>query len=257
MIAAPAVVALLQAAGSAEAAYRAGLELYQQGQAEEARVYFERAVKAAPTARHWRALGTTDASLGYYDRAEAALAQACRLDPQEEGACYHHGRVLFALDRFEAALAALEAALRVEPNPWRVRVVMAQALEPLGRAAEAEAHYRRAIELAGDSAADPDPQFHLGIFLFRQGRTEEAARELQGAVKRNPESAETRYRLARALIPLGRLQDAIWQLRHAVELNHRHTEAHRLLAQVYRRVGRPADAERHAQLAAQGSATSR
>jgi len=244
---------LLLAAQAAGTYYQQGVDLYQKGRADEARVHLKRAVEQEPSARHWKALGVLEASVRQYAEAEPALREACRLDPKEQDACYYWGRALYALDRFQASLAALEQALAIDRQPGRAHLGMAQALEALGRAAEAERQFRRAVELGAGASADLDPRLHFGIFLYRQGRTEEAIGRLRSA---RP-SARTHYNLGRALFQQGRLDEAERQLRDAIRLDPAYAEAHLQLAGLYRRLGRVEDAERHAKQADQGSRSSR
>ncbi len=232
----------------------------QAGRLMEAESALRRLVQQHPaSARAWKALGVVYASTGSYILAEPAFREACRIDPGEPDACYYHGRSLYALDRFEASLEVLQRALMRDPQPWRVYLGIAQAQEALGQAEKAEKNFRRAMELGATGRVSPDlhPRLHYGIFLLRQGRTQQAAGELHKVAQELPGLARARYELGRSLLQLGRTEEAATELRKAVELKPGDAAAHRLLSKAYARLGRTEDARRHAELAAQGSRTSR
>jgi tetratricopeptide (TPR) repeat protein len=230
--------------------YQRGIKLLEERKLDEAAAILAKAVELSPTARAWKALGVVHATRQDYALAEPAFRQACRLDPREEGACYFHARSLYALDRYEESLHVLERVEAVDRDPSRVQLGFAQALEALGRAREAEARFRKAIEQHRTSAPDLDPRLHFGVFLFRQGRLSEALSQFERLLKAGPESARLRYHLGRTLYQLDRIEEAEQHLKRAVELNPSDTASHLLLSKVYTRQGRLEEAERQAKAGA-------
>lgn len=221
--------------------FERGMALLGQGQSKAAAELFSRATVARPQdARAWKALGVAHATSGDYEAAEPAFARACALAPRLEDACYYHGRALYALNRFEASLEALKKAARGA----KVDLGEAQALEALGRAAEAERAFQRA--LGGDPAAPGA----YGLFLVRQGRVDEAIPVLQSAVEKAPRMPEPRVYLGRALLEKGRIAEAAASLEQAIALAPNHGQAHLLLAKAYVRLGRAAEAQPHFEAAA-------
>lgn len=237
--------------------YRRGVEAFEQGRHEEAINLLSQAAKLNPRdAQAWKVLGVVHAARGDYREAEAPFAQACRLNPRLPDGCYYHGRALYMLNRFEAALAPLERALRVDPIRGRAETAIAESLEALGRAAEAETRFLAAIARR-DSAAER-ARTAYARFLIRAGRTEDALAPLREALTGNPDSAEAHFQMGRALQQLDRLHVALPHLERAAALDPQRAPIRLLLARVYRRLGRPADAEREetAARALQGSFTS-
>jgi tetratricopeptide (TPR) repeat protein len=212
--------------------------------------HFEIAVKLEPkrAATH-RALGTVHAAMENYTLAKPPLERACELDPKDPDACYYLGRTLYALNRFEASLDAMEIALKAGEKPGRVYQGMGQAHEALGNATAAEKHFRKAVDLAW-----PDARTIYGVFLFRQGRVGDARNMLEQAVKAQPNSARARMELGRALLQQNRVEEALPHLQRAIELDGSSGAAHLLLGKTYQRLGRIAEAERHL---VQGSRTAR
>jgi tetratricopeptide (TPR) repeat protein len=240
------LLALLQ-----ETEFERGSGLFRRGKFREALEAFEQAVAKAPTANHLKALGTVHAAMENYLAAEGPLGQACALNPNEEDACYYHGRSLYALDRYEASLVSLGKAKAGGSRPWRVSLAIGQALEALGRAAEAEAEYRKSILEAPSKPANADmdnPRADYGLFLYRQGRIEEAIGMLDAAVKTDA-SPRALYLSGRAYLQAGRLKEALARLEMAIQRNPAYAEAHNSISQAYRRLGRLEDAERHSRLA--------
>ena len=104
-----------------------------------------------------------------------------------------------------------------------------------GRAAEAEAKYRRAVEMSPGN----DVAWHmLGIACVQQGRAREAAAAIFRAVKINPSEAAYASNLGNVLSSLGRVEDAVVAYRRAVGLRPEFAEAWNNLGIGLHRLGR-------------------
>ncbi len=245
--------ALLAAAGFAQISdYDRGVALFQKGEYAAAIPFLTRATQARPEdAQAWKALGVAYAAQSLYREAEPAFHRACDLNPKLEDACYYYGRALYALDRYAPSLEVLEAAANRQPNAWRIRLGIAQALEAVGRSDEAEKSFRKAVALCRDS--DPGPGVALGLFLVRQGRFREATSPLEEVLKRFPNSADAHIHLGRALLEAENFAGAIPHLERAVALSPASAQAHLLLAKAYLRDGRAAEAQPHFEAAARAA----
>lgn len=169
--------------------------------------------EAPKDAAAWRALGIKWAREANYLEAEEPFRRACELDPKLPDACYFWARVLYALDRFEPSLAALKKL----PPDARTVLAMAQAEEALGRAREAEAHFKQ--------AGDP---VKYGLFLFRQGRLPEA----EAVLERDPRTAEAWWQLGRVRYQLGKLAAARTALERSLALDPNQEPARLLLSKI-------------------------
>ncbi len=197
---------------------------------------------AAPRAAlDWKSAGVRAAQQGDYETAAQAFAEACRLDPRLPDACYFQGRALYYLNRFEEALPPLKASLGVDKDAARAHTAIAQALEALGRASEAEHSFRQALR----SGRSPDTRVRYAVFLFRQGRTEEALKPLQDALQRDPAHFDANLEAGRVLLQLGRLDDAVRHLDRALQSRPGASQAHLLAARALQRAGKHAEAEKH------------
>jgi Flp pilus assembly protein TadD len=144
----------------------------------------------------------------------------------------HHNLADYYLqqNRNEDARLQETEALRISPNYLEARLDLALALSLLGRPADAESEYRRALELQPEGKEMVVAHSGLGAALAAQHRTTEALPELQLAVRLRPESAEGHYNLGTALAELGRTSEATSELTVAVRLQPDDAEAHHRLA---------------------------
>lgn len=229
--------------------YQRGIELFQKGQPEAATPLLIRATQTSPQdARSWKALGVAYAAQALYEFAEPPFRRACELDPNLDDACYYYGRALYALNRFEPSLQVLERAAGRDAKSWRIHLGIAQALEALGRPEEAGKEFTKTLSLSQNG--DPKPGVAYGLFLVRQGRTEEAVAPLEEVLKRFPASAEAHIHLGRAFVEQGKIADAIRHFEKAVAIDPTSAQAHLLLAKGYVRAGRAAEALLHFEAAA-------
>jgi Flp pilus assembly protein TadD len=245
------VVVFAAFAVSAAELYQQGTALFENARFAEAARLFEQARQLSPKdPRLAKALGVSYAAMADYERANEPLGQACAIDASLEDACYFYGRNLYALNRFEPALAALKKGLRGSRSVWRVHLGLAQAHEGLGQPDQAEPEFRKAIamfeELDRNQRGRPDfdPRVHFATFLYRQARLAEALQSAEKVMAEAPQYGRGYYEAGRVLHQQGKLQEAASVLEKAVVLG-AGAAAHLVLGQVYRRLGKDAEAERH------------
>lgn len=109
-------------------------------------------------------------------RAETAFARAVALRPNDAVAHRERGRALLDLERPEAALVELAAALLVDPKDYDSYVTLGQIHLDGGRYAQAVPLLTRAIAIEPD---EPSAYYVLATALVRSGRGDEAALHLQ------------------------------------------------------------------------------
>ena len=103
---------------------------------------------------------------------------------------------------------------------------MGQALREKGQLAEAEANYRKALELAPAHSPGYEAVIHnsLAMVLERESKAEEAREHFDAAVRLSPAFAEARTNLANALAADGAFDQAIVHYRAAIDLKPEHIE---------------------------------
>ena len=241
----------------AERLFREGERLFGERNFDAAIGAFQRSVELRPEfAPAWKALGVVYASRGDFDRAEAPFRNACDRQPSLPDACLYHGRTLYLLNRFQAAIPVLHRTLQREARNTEAYRLLALSLEGLGRASEAGDAFREAVRLNRASLPDEDPGIDYGVFLTRQGHPEQAIGPLEDALKRHPDAARGHLELGCTLLELDRLTEAAGQLEKSIALGSlsapQSGRAHLLLGKVYLRLGKTEAAEEHLR---QGSRT--
>src|SRR5207249_3093113 len=115
-----------------------GMHALQQKDYAAAEQALLQAVREEPeNARARMLLGILYSGQEKFELAEIPLRRACSLAPREEG-CYYLGRLYYVLNRFRESREAFEIALRESPRPGRTHLALAQTLEALGLADQAE-----------------------------------------------------------------------------------------------------------------------
>jgi predicted O-linked N-acetylglucosamine transferase (SPINDLY family) len=141
----------------------------------------------------------------------------------------------------EAALGHLAKAIELNPNFIDSYVWRGMALQALGRAAEAEASYRRVLIY---NPRHFDALCNLAGALVLQHRAAEAIPLLEKAIALHGNRAEAHYNLGRAQMDLGRPDAAVDSLRRAVQLRPDYIEAQTNLGGCLVELGHHAEAER-------------
>jgi Flp pilus assembly protein TadD len=132
---------------------------------------------------------------------------------------------------------------REDPGGVRRTVAAADALARKGKSAEAEAHYRRALE---QFPRNSWILASLGHVLWTQGCTDEAREVLEQAVRVHPENLDARMALVTMDLEEGREDAAVRALERGARICGLHPNAGaalRLLGQLYLRRGDRASAE--------------
>jgi tetratricopeptide (TPR) repeat protein len=138
-----------------------------------------------------------------------------------------------------AARKELDAYLAVSADQPAGRMRIGQDLFNRGRAAEAEASLRKAVEWDPNSPGILDA---LGIVLNEVGKPAEAAAALWRAAQLNPTDANSAFNAALAFAGARKLSDAEFALRETVRRNPRHDRAWYNLGLLLAQTSRAAEA---------------
>jgi tetratricopeptide (TPR) repeat protein len=188
-------------------------------------------VERAPTnTRAYSNLASEQKLAGQTEPAMATLERLIALDPSYHTAHNELGR--FHLLRGEAgrAIECFQRALAVSlpgSDEAAYRNNLASAYLATGAFAEAEASFRRAVQLAPAKAT-----YHEGLAqaLERLERRDEAIAEHEAALALDPELADAQLNLGVLLVAAGRTSEALAALRAAIRLAPSSPEPHAALA---------------------------
>ena len=150
------------------------------------------------------------------EQAVVYARRAVTLDPSDREALTTLGVVQSAIGEHEAALGTFDQVQKLHGDRADVFVGRADALQMLGRGAEAEAAYRKAIELKRD---DVNAFVKYGVFCFNRGDYELAAQQFERAVELSPESAHVHLNYGSALYLLGRYDEAMKAFERSNEIS--------------------------------------
>lgn len=156
----------------AEAVGRLGMTLHAYQQFEFAGVCYARARHFAPQEFRWHYyFGLTQAALAKYGPATAALQEAVRLQPDNLPAQLRLAETLLAAGEFRASLPLFAALAKQPATQAAAQYGLGQCKLALGEKAAAVAHFQQALMLAPEFGA---AHYALGLALRDQGQRAEA-----------------------------------------------------------------------------------
>jgi tetratricopeptide (TPR) repeat protein len=124
------------------------------------------------------------------------------------------------------------------------RCNLAAALDQKGQSDEAIRQFQEIVSREPDQA---QAQNNLGAALYKKGRIDEAIHHLQQAIRLKPDYADARRNLATALADKGQGDEAIHQYEEALRLKPDYAEVHNSLGLALSRKGQADEAIRHYQ----------
>ena len=161
--------------------------------------------------------------------AEAALAHALTIAPDNTRALVNSARSLLELGRVAEAEARVQRALEITPldgDAWNVLGRVQLANQQLDAAVEA---FARAVEIDAKNAYAHN---NLGFAYIQAGKWGEAVVALEAAIACRPDVAYFHNNLGVGYERLGRLEEAARAYAEAVRLEPDHTRAQMSLARV-------------------------
>jgi tetratricopeptide (TPR) repeat protein len=224
----------------AEASFRQGCQLAEQGRRDDSLAWFREAVALDPGHAGARLrLGIALAECGKRPEAIGHLRAAAAATPGDAQASYNLGVALAEEGRKGEAAEQFQEAIRREPAYAVAHYALGNLRGGERRSEEAVACYREAVRLKPDYS---EAHNNLGLALLDNGRAGEAAVILRQAVRLRPKAPEAHNNLGLALAALGRFQEAEAAYEEALRLNPRYAEAENNLASALKDQGRHEEA---------------
>jgi len=226
---------LAQAPAHTLALYRSGLLELQDGHPDTALALVERAIAAeANEPRYQFVLGQALQALRRWDKAIDAYEAALKLQPDFLDAWNNLGICRQRRGQFPQAAAAYRQALLLESKNAGVMANLGTALREMGDLPQAVELLRAAAHLEPAIASH---SLNLGIAYWNQGKFSEAEHTLNEALARAPEDPDVAFNLGNALHGLGRQREAIDRYRQALKLRPDYADALINLGNVHTELG--------------------
>jgi tetratricopeptide (TPR) repeat protein len=140
--------------------------------------------------------------------AERQLRRAVELDGTLTESLIQLGQLLIKTERGKEGIEYLKTATSLEPNNADAWKTLGDAHRVLGESSEAEASFRRAVELKSTA----DSVLALSEVLIKAQRLEEAEALLRTAIEHEVEHSTYRMNLAGILVQTQRFSEAVEQL---------------------------------------------
>lgn len=145
-----------------------GLALADQAELEEAEVYLVQATKKSKDARPWFELGVVQNKRGDDLGAEASLARAVAIEPENSLYQYAYGEMLRFNKKYDEAIEAYRKATELQPPHPKASAKLGYALFQAQRLGEAEVFLTEAVR---KEPKNPFNYYNLAIVYREQKKT--------------------------------------------------------------------------------------
>jgi len=165
-----------------------GLAHYRLAHYEPSLIALRKETKLNPgDPKAWMWLGVVELVSDQVPEATEALDRAAKLAPDDVDILYHQGRAHMLMSK-----QSYQRMFKVDPESWRIRLVLAQANAEADRDQDAVAEYEAAIKL---SPSEPGLHEELGSELWKMGKSAEAQAAYQQELQLDPNSLLATYKL--------------------------------------------------------------
>jgi tetratricopeptide (TPR) repeat protein len=193
---------------------------------QAAATFYQRYLKAHPgDAAILQRLGLVDCLANRYDAAIAPLSEALRLDPSLWGSALYLGISYYRTDRFADAVAALKGALILKPGLTDAQFWLGSSLLAADQPESAIPHLR-AVTANANWGVEAQAQL---IKAYRKAAEDHFRRIAVVA----PDSARVHLVQAQTLQWKGVNYEALWEAQQALGRDPKLEGAHRLIAEIY------------------------
>jgi Flp pilus assembly protein TadD len=199
------------------------------------------AIVAPRSARMEEVIAERLVNAGDLSDAISHYRKALELDPRLTGVHYELAETILETSPAEAAAQSeaereLEAAIRMEGDNSRVECLLGRIATLKSDLPQAFTQYSKAFAL---NSSDPEAQLGLGRTLMSQGKSQEARKYLEMAVKSDPLNGEAHYRLALTLRNLQLIDESRKEMRLFQEIKQTKDQ----LKELYRLMHKPSRPE--------------
>ncbi len=235
--------ALREEPGLSDAHYGLALVLLARGDADMAVRYAQFAATKAPGVARFKAqLGLCQLELLNFNRAQSALADATRLDPEDKSSWNNYGITLRAAGSLERAKKAFERALALDGEflvAKRNLELLERDLAMVRAGQDVPETGPRAVQSGGDAASDDSESEALQQVraLAVEGRAEEAMQACEALVAAGPDDFRPSLELYRLYVDLGDVQSGLDAMQAFIARKPEHVQAVAELGKALERAG--------------------
>lgn len=210
-------------------------------------------------------LGVEEDELKLFVDADSTLAEALRIRPNDLNALYTAARVKMDLGQMQSAEQAWLAYIKQDPHNPAAYYGCGLVLQALGKSEEARSRFKQSIE---ENPSQAESYYRLGeiarhdgdkagaiaqyaealarnsthggaltglaILSYEEKKYDEAERELEAAIRSEPDYHTARYYHGLTLSKLGRKKEAEAELARAMQLSDKNELQRQLITQPYR-----------------------
>jgi len=170
----------------------------------------------------------------YSAEAERILPKVVEWLPEKQGAWYRLGVALYLGEKHDAALAAYQRAIELDPKLAAPHNGIGNVQSDLGNYEAALAAYRRAIELDPKYA---HPHNGIGNVHYQLGNYEAALAAYQRAIELDPKYAHPHNGIGNVHYQLGNYEAALAAYQRAIELDPKDAHPHNGIGNVHYQLG--------------------
>ncbi len=160
------------------------------------------------------------------------MRELIELDAFDARSHYYLGRFESDSGRLADARLHLERARLLQPNDVLIGIALAGTYEKLGMKEQAEAEYKRDVDVGRAQPPDGSTYTHYAAFLLNEGRVPEAIRYLDQATAMPTARAEAWYLAGMAHLKNGETERARLLLQKAIERRSDYAEARSALTSI-------------------------
>ncbi|MBW4467908.1 MAG: tetratricopeptide repeat protein [Pegethrix bostrychoides GSE-TBD4-15B] len=192
-------------------------------------LYQQHTLTADDQAELWREKGRLLAAVDEYQAALICYDKAIEFKPDYHEAWNNRGAALSNLRRYEEAISSYDKVIEFKPDNYTVLAKRGTALASLGRYEEALISYDRAIEYKSD---DCGYWVNRGIILSLLGRNKEALTSYDRAIEFKPDDYRVWFNRGILLFKLKRYEEASSSYAKALEIQPKNSKIWSRLAEV-------------------------
>lgn len=185
--------------------------------------------------REWYKTARTHHKAGRLDEAQTGYETILRYLPHHAPTIQFLGLIAHQNDSHEQAVGLIEEAIRHDDSNALFYNNYGIALKALGREDEAEAAYRKALELKPDY---PGALYNLAMLLFEQENLVQAEAHLRRALEPKPNFIDAIHGLGQVLAAKGEVHAAETTFRRVLDIDEKNAEAYVNLGKLMTQFGR-------------------